>query len=107
MQQLSVAVQDELQPKEVSDGVAAGSCEGVGRSTAVDSAVAALMLIFLKKNPSFVVEEMETWKCFMQSTDHDTKQQISLAIHNLAEAYICASLILYPPMPAASKSAQT
>lgn len=30
--------------------------------------------------------------------------KISLAIHNLAEAYICASLILYPP---ASKSAQT
>jgi hypothetical protein len=26
-----------------------------------------------------------------QSTDHDTKQQISLAIHNLAEAYICAN----------------
>jgi len=51
----------------MDDGVAAASCEGVGRSTAVGSAVAALMLIFLKKNPSFGVEEMETWKCFMQS----------------------------------------
>ncbi len=44
-----------------------GRPPSVTRSTAVGSAVAALMLDFLKKNPSFGVEEMETWKCFMQS----------------------------------------
>jgi hypothetical protein len=63
----------------MDDGVAAASCEGVGRSTAVGSAVAALMLIFLKKNPSFGVEEMETWKCFMQSESQKlliTKRQM-------------------------------
>jgi hypothetical protein len=47
--------------------VAAAAPPLLARSTAMGSAVAALMLIFLKKNPSFVVEEMETWKCFMQS----------------------------------------
>ncbi len=42
-----------------------GRPPGVKASTAVGSSVAALMLDFLKKNPSFGIEEIETWKSFM------------------------------------------